>query len=139
MGRKRIDLTGDTFERLKVLEAVGQAIDNRNYLWLCECVCGEYTIVRSYNLRAGITRSCGCLHPEACRKINGIHLCSKTPEYVAWQNMHCKAAMMGLPVCERWKSLSAFFLDIGRRPSPEMKLTRIDKNIGYFVENLVWK
>lgn len=61
-----IDLTGRTFGRLKV---IGRAPDNKYYntprpMWLCECECGNKTVVMGANLRDGKTRSCGCLRRE---------------------------------------------------------------------------
>lgn len=61
-----IDLTGRTFGRLTVL---GRVPRNDQYssprpLWLCQCECGQQTVVIGANLRAGLTRSCGCLRRE---------------------------------------------------------------------------
>jgi len=60
MGRIAIDLIGQKFSRLKVLERAGK--DKKGHvLWLCQCECGKTTIVRSKLLRDSHTRSCGCL------------------------------------------------------------------------------
>lgn len=64
--RTLIDLTGRTFGRLKVIE---RAADNGVYSrsrprWLCECECGNKAVVLGANLRAGMTKSCGCLRRE---------------------------------------------------------------------------
>lgn len=66
MGAK-IDLTGKTFTRLKVLEEYGR--DNfGQVLWKCECSCKNENkniiIVRGRDLRSGGTKSCGCLDVE---------------------------------------------------------------------------
>jgi len=61
-----IDLAGRTFGRLTVLERVPN--DDRysrpRPLWLCQCKCGNKTVVIGANLRDGKTKSCGCLRKE---------------------------------------------------------------------------
>ena len=65
-GGKLIDLTGRKYGRLKVIKRVPS--DNKysapRPLWLCECECGNTTVVIGANLRTGMTRSCGCLRRE---------------------------------------------------------------------------
>ena len=53
------DITGCRFGFLTVLSLVGK--DNRgNSRWLCECECGNKTVVSACNLKSGGTISCGC-------------------------------------------------------------------------------
>lgn len=54
------DLLGQMFGRLKVIEFDSLAT-NGEALWHCLCQCGKHTIVRGSLLRAGKTKSCGCL------------------------------------------------------------------------------
>lgn len=65
-----IDLTGKTFDRLKVLErAPRPAFNSRtDAYWLCRCKCGTETVVRGSSLRSKLTRSCGCLRQEVSRR-----------------------------------------------------------------------
>lgn len=68
MGRKVINLTGQIFTRLTVIEKV----ENNKWgdvQWLCRCICGNEVIVRSYNLKSGASKSCGCLQKEIVKKI----------------------------------------------------------------------
>ncbi len=63
-----IDLTGQTFGRLKVIERATN--DNQGRArWLCECSCKDKSkvIVPGYNLRnkKNPTNSCGCLNRES--------------------------------------------------------------------------
>ena len=57
--KKLKDLTGVRFGKLTVINKAymkdGQAV------WHCKCDCGNYTDVKGQSLRAGLTRSCGCL------------------------------------------------------------------------------
>lgn len=64
---KRMDLTGQTFGRLTVVEYAGAA-KNGNARWLCKCACGNTTVVDGYRLRKGTTTSCGCYRREYMRK-----------------------------------------------------------------------
>ena len=53
------DLSGQIFGKLQVLSYYGR--DNSNKpVWKCQCDCGEYTYVRSSDLKSGKVLSCGC-------------------------------------------------------------------------------
>lgn len=54
---KLIDLTGQVFGRLTVLERV--ETKKKATLWRCRCTCGKESIVQMGNLRNGHTTSCG--------------------------------------------------------------------------------
>lgn len=62
----RVDLTGQTFERLEVLEYVGV---QKESMWRCKCECGNEVVVAHHNLTSGKTTSCGCKQEEV-RKAN---------------------------------------------------------------------
>lgn len=57
---KLIDLTGQRFGRLTVIERDGWSSAWQT-MWLCRCDCGNITRVERGNLVRGRTRSCGCL------------------------------------------------------------------------------
>ncbi len=57
-----INLTGQTFGRLTVIEQSGR-VDGQA-LWSCLCSCGNRTTVRGSLIRRGETQSCGCLQKE---------------------------------------------------------------------------
>lgn len=63
-----IDLTGQCFGRLTVLQRSKQNAPNGNARWYCRCDCGQYVTVDGYRLRHGMTASCGCLRAEKSRK-----------------------------------------------------------------------
>lgn len=59
-----MDLTGQRFGRLTVIKRI---YPNNKYnitMWLCKCDCGNKVKVDRGRLRAGHTKSCGCLHLE---------------------------------------------------------------------------
>lgn len=76
MGRV-IDLTGQKFGKLTVLKSYGNDKWGER-MWICNCECGNQTIVRSSDLRYGTTKSCGCyargLIGERSKKYNTYDL-----------------------------------------------------------------
>lgn len=58
--RKKLDLTGQKFGKLTVL-APAENFNGRT-AWLCQCDCGRKTVAKTYHLRSGHTKSCGCQH-----------------------------------------------------------------------------
>lgn len=65
---KRIDLTNQRFGRLVVLKYYGNNAANSNAMWLCQCDCGNKTVVDGVRLRSHITKSCGCLRRDLSSK-----------------------------------------------------------------------
>ncbi len=60
--RKKLDLTGQRFEKLTVL-APAENVDGRT-AWRCRCDCGGESVVKTAHLRGGHVSSCGCI-PKA--------------------------------------------------------------------------
>lgn len=59
MGRPSIDLTGQQFHYLTVIERAGNTADGHAQ-WKCRCQCGNEILVASNVLRRGHAQSCGC-------------------------------------------------------------------------------
>lgn len=57
-----IDVAGQKFNRLTVIERAGQI--NHAVTWKCVCDCGNVVIVRESYLKSGHTKSCGCYRRE---------------------------------------------------------------------------
>lgn len=71
---KIIDLTGQTFGRLKVLYRANDRVyknGTKSVMWHCICSCENKTEldIAGSSLRNGLTKSCGCLKKEIASKI----------------------------------------------------------------------
>ncbi len=73
---RAIDLTGQRFGKLTVMEPVKDRARDNSIRWLCRCDCGMETLVSSNKLRMGHTKSCGCQRLSMTRTgktfVNGI-------------------------------------------------------------------
>ena len=66
-GRKLVDITGNTYNFLKVI-GFSHIDENRRSYWVCECTrCGKVVILRkdAFAYHYIDTKSCGCWQPEA--------------------------------------------------------------------------
>ena len=71
MGRF-VDITGNTYGRLTVLEKTDKRDSGGSVCWRCECMCGVFCVVDGSSLKTGNTTSCGCYRLESliesCRR-----------------------------------------------------------------------
>lgn len=69
-----IDLTGMRFGKLTVIRRNYPNGKGWKVMWLCQCDCGEKTIVSRNNVKNGHTQSCGCLKtlPSGVANMNSI-------------------------------------------------------------------
>ncbi len=61
MGRRMLDLKGQRFDKLVVLEKAGIS-KRKQVLWLCRCDCGTEKINIATGLKSGKIKSCGAWH-----------------------------------------------------------------------------
>ena len=142
--RKRHDLTGQKFGSLTAIK-ISHVKGPKTY-WLCQCICGKEIAARIDGLRCGDYVSCGC------KKIVQLstHGDTGTTEHKAWLSMlqRCHTPTnqsfhyyggRGIGVCDEWRTdYAAFLSHVGRKPSPEFTLERIDNSKGYEPHNVCW-
>jgi hypothetical protein len=153
---KLIDVTGQRFGRLVAIKRAKDFPHPTKTIpqWLCECDCGRKATVIGYNLRKGLTASCGCLRRELSQRRFVTHGYAsagdkRSAEYTAWAHMlqrcenknDCSYHLYGgrgIKVCKAWHSFESFLTDMGHRPSKKHSVERKNNSLGYNRENCVW-
>jgi hypothetical protein len=143
---KMVDLAGQRFGRLVVLHRVPYKTPGRAR-WAVLCDCGTQKAVNGKELRNGDTSSCGCLHREMVGDQFRAHGEHGSAEFWAFHNARSRCANPntaqyadygGRGIRFRFDSLEQFILEVGRRPTPEHSLDRIDVDGDYAPGNVRW-
>lgn len=64
-----VDITGQRFGRLTVLEMAAPDENKKGVRWRCLCDCGNEKILLGIALRRGHYQSCGCLRRDNIQKV----------------------------------------------------------------------
>lgn len=149
---KQVNLVGQTFGRLTVLEKHPELTKHGKVLWKCRCSCGtSVEVIRNTgDLTSGNTSSCGCIRKEKLAAMATKHGLRHVPEYNTWMNIirrcynynskdYKNYGGRGIVVSEEWRnSFEAFYRDMGPKPSSEHSIEREDNNQNYCKENCYW-
>lgn len=152
MPKRREDLTGKRFGRLTVIKFYGHNKYGQPR-WLCECDCGNTTVVTGSDIRSGATSSCGCLWKERIMEAKVTHGMSYSNVYPEYRNVKSRCydenahnykwyGGRGIKMCDRWKDdIHEFYNDVSELPHFGEKgytLDRIDNDGDYEPGNVRW-
>lgn len=149
IGRPKLNLLGFKTGKLTVI-AEANRIDGCR-AWLCTCECGVEKVYKAWYLHAKTPpMSCGCGQGKWHPRANLTHGMSYSKEYKTWSqikqycyNINCSAYNQyggkGITVCDTWRgNFEVFYDDMGKIPSPDYVIRRIDVKLNFTPDNCKW-
>jgi hypothetical protein len=147
MNSKVIDLTGNTYGYLTVIEEVGRG-KHRETLWRCQCHCGNPKVTSGASLKGGWAISCGCLLKKDIKFMTTSQGQAYVQLYLIWLDMRHKCENPQHPayaeygarfirVCHEWKYMDRFLRTMAPRP-PGTSLELINPRGTFNPDNCRW-
>ena len=136
-----IERTGKRYGKL-VVESCAGIGDHHEFTWNAVCDCGGKIVAQGSALSNGRTKSCGCLKCP--------HGQSRTTEYRTWRQMKVRCLNhknkyynsyggRGISICDEWvDSFTSFFSCVGKKPSAQHSIDRINNDGNYEPGNVKW-
>jgi hypothetical protein len=147
-GRKLIDLTGQRFGMLTVIERAPNSLKG-DIRWLCKCDCDNTKVVLAYSLTGSETKSCGCSTAKFIGEKVKRHGLVDTSIYHAWGGMKSRCLNpldefydnyggRGITICTQWMKFLGFYKDMGASYYDGASIERDDVNGNYEPSNCRW-
>lgn len=154
LNKRYKNIIGNKYGRLTAIKFAYKK-KGKSY-WLFNCECKKNKIIQSNNVTAGKIVSCGCYLKEIRPIFASFNFTNReggkgrrTAEYRTWASMKSRCnnpknygyknyGGRRIKVCKRWNRYENFLVDMGRKPSNNHSIERIDNNKGYFKKNCKW-
>ena len=133
---------------MKLIKDLGRIGSDRRGIFECP-ICKKHFETSVYLVNKKQSTKCKSCSSKISHTKHG-HAKSKTKEYKAWENMkarcyqksnvkHAHYSSLNIKVCDRWKnSFENFLLDMGKAPSSDYTLDRINTYGDYEPSNCRW-